>query len=81
MPTFQIIVTTGSGTNQGTLTYAGPEANRIFNAWKARSPARTNATQADFVASMLQDTKNLFTSWCANAETTTPAPPDITVGP
>lgn len=78
MPTYQITVTTAGGTNQATLTYAGAEANRIFNAWKQRT-GNSGATQADFVAAMAEDTKKLFTTWCANTETTTPAPPDITI--
>lgn len=81
MPTFQITVTTGAGSNSGTLTYSGAEANRIFNSWKALDPRRQNATQQDFVNAMIADAKTLFVDWCRIAETTTPTPPVITEGP
>lgn len=88
MATLTITSNSGAGTATRVLTYPGPDAQRIFDAWTAQiwnrkfpkgTPPPT-PTHQDFVNYLADMDAALFKDWVNKTEVvvTPPTPPDIT---
>lgn len=84
MATLSIQIVSALGTNNTTLTFSGPDATRIFTAWKNRAGPKdsngvANGTQAQFVTYLAAQVQNIVNNFITVNEQTAVISPPMTV--
>lgn len=84
MATLNIQIVSALGTNTTTLTFSGPDASRIFTAWKNRAGPRDaagipNGTQAQLVSYLADQMQGMLNHFITTNEQQAVVSPSMTV--